>query len=537
MSESDPNNPKFTDSPLKTEPGELFDPASWEEYVKVSELNQKLGERIPPIDERNRVDITTQLFCEGFTASEIVSKLEQDFEVKGLTRESPYSDLSKAARLGMIKYRPDPVVKLGNKLREKYDYLLAAVVPEHGQRRAVIAESGEVISRAILGVARKLAAEYGKEWKFPGSVPVIPEPRRTRKRWKSSQDQLAWWEFDDPEEKLKKEHKEKLKKEQEEAEKSGRGRKKKEPDTHPIPMDIEIRLGWSGGHTTGLTAVALGRVLEPRLEEWERELKKIVIESSKHLPEKNKMLRRRFKVNLKLLFVNLVAGFDTDPLNHPIGFLSAMRNQFPEVQKRSQLMCFSSAPFVEIEKTKDAWELPQGPGEVRDFVKKWGLDIIVTSGGSLQDDHSMFRDYFRAGAVPKSSGGREKVSPEEAAQKALKIFKNHGVVGDILWQPVVDTRKHEIEKEKELTFYRNLSDAQRKSLVYRPMSLLSLEELAQHKASGLDVILTLAPCGYCQATKEDVLSAILTSSHPLISHLIVDRETMTRTLQALGIQF
>jgi len=443
------------------------------------------SENLHPVDHQeinrqNRADLVTFYFSQGHSIPQIIKLLKRDHGIKKLPRDVPYQDLAYATNAKWLTYNPPRHIKFSDELSDKYPYLLEAHVPRDGARMAVVAEGAQLVSRSIGFIAEKLAKEYGKEWDFP-MLSAAPEPRRTRKNHSSpdvaiqTEDLSGTIESEEP---------------------------------NPAPLDIEIRIGVSGGRTIGTTIMELGRLLASEIEEWEIKLKETVFEALQKngrgddIPKG--LAKRRFRVRLRPLFINLVSGFDQAAFNHPIGILTAMINSHELLASRAELMCFSGNSYVKIGENH---QIPGGnypPNQVRKFIKDWGLDIILTSAGCIGDKHSSLRRYYKHD------------------ESAIQILKDHHVKGDILWMPLTSTRP--------FNFSKDLSPEEIEILKYSPTTLFNLEDLAAHKKEGSDVVLLLAPCGGCYEPKTEIMKAILNQGKPLISHLVVDRETTAEVL-------
>jgi hypothetical protein len=57
------------------------------------------------------------------------------------------------------------------------------------------------------------------------------------------------------------------------------------------------------------------------------------------------------------------------------------------------------------------------------------------------------------------------------------------------------------------------------------MTLLSLQQIAEHVANLRDVFLLLAPCGVCNLEKSRIARAALGQRKQIVTHLYVDRDT------------
>ena len=264
--------------------------------------------------------------------------------------------------------------------------------------------------------------------------------------------------------------------------------------------------------------------MDQKIEDWEKDLKKAFSAALKakggSFP--NSTIKRRFKVKLRLLLVNLVTGFGTTSTSQPIAFLASMIAKNKRLASRAEVKCFNAAPFVRIGERENFFKEYRNARQVRDFVRQYGLDIIVTSAGSLVDPHSVFPRYYEEWA-----GGEKKKSTAEARSPdedkfPVELLRKYQVMGDVLWQPI--TREGPIDLD------RALSEEDKKKLRFSPLSLMTLEDVREHRKAGRDVILVLANCGRCADPKEQVLEALFSHEESLISHLVADRVSVARAL-------
>jgi len=341
-----------------------------------------------------------------------IVRLLRDHGITEISRELPYHDLAYATSANWLTYSPPPHIRWTEQLLSNYPFLKEAMIPKDGERMAVIAESARVISRSIYEIADRLARKYGTSWQFP--------------EYSTTQEILRDRDF--PAESRPPRRK------GDRSENAGTFAGQS-PDPNPMPLVIEIRIGVSGGRTLGATIKELGRILVQEIEDEERKLKKAVWEAISEegatAPKPDARLWRRFRVELRLLFINLVSGFDTDPFNHPIAYVTAMINSDDLLVSRAEMMCFCATPFVKIGESDDVENMPESPARVKKFVEKHGFDIIVTSAGCIDDQHTTLNFYYGGGEVPR------------------RILEGHGVEGDFLWMPV--TARGAFNYEKELT--------------------------------------------------------------------------------------
>jgi DNA-binding transcriptional regulator LsrR (DeoR family) len=125
-----------------------------------------------------------------------------------------------------------------------------------------------------------------------------------------------------------------------------------------------------------------------------------------------------------------------------------------------------------------------------------GLDIVLTSAGSIHDKDSVLR---RAHAKHR--------------EQMDEMIEQDGCVGDMLWLP--------LSKQKPLD---------NSKYPYRAMTLLDLTELPDLISRGTKVVLSIGPCGRCNRLKTDVLADILDLPTALVTHLVADSRTTRHLL-------
>lgn len=434
-------------------------------------------------DRANRADLVAYYFSRGHSIPQILRLLKRDHGIEHLNRDIPYQDLAFATNARWLTYSPPLHLEYSNAIQRQYRNLMKVYVPSDGGRMAVVSEGANIVFGSMVSIAEKLADEYGAEWDFPNE-PAKTEPRRTRVNQGTRDEKPTVISAED-----------------------GAGDSN---DPRPLPLILEIRIGVCGGRTMGETIYSLGQLLIAEMDSFEKKLKKRVFrvcEASgrKHLISE-KLVRRRFQVQLKLLFINLTPGFDTSATNQPIGFLTAMINSHESLSNRANVMCFSGDPYTKIEEYQGPSKIESPQREVRQFIEKWGLDIILTSTGSIEDSHSALSAYY--GNDPAS----------------LEIFKNHGVNGDICLMPIGPSGPFH---------FADFRPEERDQLKYRPMTLYDLNDVASHRNKKCDVVLIVAPCGDCYGLKDKVVKSILDCERPLVSHLILDRGTAAALTERL----
>jgi hypothetical protein len=452
--------------------------------------------KVKPVQDRdNRADLVSYYFCLGKTASQIAKLLERDYECGEIYRELPYLDLNYATGANWLTYSPPKHLELANRLRQDHPSLLEVHIPSDGGRMAVVVEAAKLTARSIGHIARVLARKYAATWTFPlapAELPVL----RARDKYPGSEDPVL---PPDP------------------------GGATHDPQPHPLV--VEIRIGVSGGRSLGHGILQLGRILKEGvdgenlmgLEELERELKeevgKVITRGEGAGPMPDPLVWRRFRVQVRLLFINLVSGYDTDPFNHPIASVTAMITSSDLLESRAEMKCFSATPFVELGSSREGGAWPNALLGVKEFVDRYGLDIILTSAGSLEDPHSMLRVFH-------GDGRADALDRDDTATGYLS--RRHGVLGDFIWMPLRDRVPFRYETD--------LDDEGIRLLKHRPMTLLGLDDVAEHVRRGHDVVLMISPCGKCHEPKDPILRAVLGQESPLVTHLVADRISVARIL-------
>lgn len=424
------------------------------------------------IERRERAALVCHYFSLGKTIPRIIEILEKDHNIR-VSRDLPYHDLQLGTQLTWLSFTRDPDLDLTQRIKAKYGFLTDAYVCKGAERGAVFSAAAKLLCDNTSEIARAKAVDKALTWDFP----MVEDEKEV-----------------------------------------------------PKPMRITVRFGVCGGRSMGLTAMAFGHRFAQHVEDTERGIRKRVLEvleeqrSGEDLAVlKNDLVRRRFRVKLRFRFVNLVSGFELDPLSHPIAFLNAMLAENAELASRSRLLCFNATPFVNIGERADVLTKIHPIKKIRDRYEKFGFDIILTSAGSISDPHSTLSRYYA------NAGARQ-------------FLIDHGVIGDFLWIP--------FSAEGAFDFG-TLEAAKRKELLhFEPMTLVDLKDVIRHVAimpdvqknapDRRDVVLVVAPCGRCGQDKTDILKAILNHRNPsapdaflpFVTHLVLDKTTAERAFPA-----
>ncbi len=447
---------------------------------------------VPPHDVRQRMDKVVKCFVNGMSIPAIVEYLERE-GIK-VARDVPYQDLARATARRWISYEPPKEAALCEGLLEKSEKLKDVYVPNYGGSRAVMASGARLCAGAIWNIARQkaLGAVAGDRERGIGHHPfMVRVPKAGEENGEFERVPFAdLHQVDVPEQVME-----------------------------PEALEVEIRIGFSGGITMAVTAEELRHALAERVEDWEKELKERVLDAARKeklkAPQKG-VLKRRFKVQIRFFFVNLVSGFDLDPRTNPISFLTEFTRDEALV-KRTTVKLFNAMPFVQVGRQDKLIRMLKPLSEVRDLYDRKKLDVILTSGSSIDDPHGLFSRYYEN-------------------ERLRKLLESRGVEGDILWMPLKERQPLAMKKLKEELLRENqVADAE--LLAFEPMTLLSMEEIQKHVAPdektghmGADVFLILSPCSKCLREKSRIAKAALGQEIPIVTHLVADAETAAATL-------
>lgn len=192
-----------------------------------------------------------------------------------------------------------------------------------------------------------------------------------------------------------------------------------------------------------------------------------------------------------VVFHALVGGFDVEnPVTDPNTFFSYFFD-VPEIKSQIDVTFVSlHAPAIVVP-GGPMGDLLKLPG-IREAHRGIGsLDIILTSAGGIEDEHSMLYRYYNGDA-----------------RKTLDMLKRDRCVGDMLWMPLgpegpLDTAKYP----------------------FRAMTLIELNELPSKIREGTHVLLVCGPCARCREPKSEILRTILNLDAHLITHLVTDSRT------------
>jgi len=188
----------------------------------------------------------------------------------------------------------------------------------------------------------------------------------------------------------------------------------------------------------------------------------------------------------------MAAGFDPrDPTMDPNTFFSYFKNGRLN-ETKIEFLGLAAPLLVKsdgMRVVRDQPDIAEAFASVRD------IDIIVASGSDWLDPHSAFRNLMRR-------------SPESEM-----VLEEEGVVADIAWRPF--GKQGPIERETSV----------------RALTLVELSDLPGLIGQEKKVLLTLGPCGLCNAPKGRLLATLLGQPTPLLTDLVVDSRSVAQMLR------
>jgi DNA-binding transcriptional regulator LsrR (DeoR family) len=228
----------------------------------------------------------------------------------------------------------------------------------------------------------------------------------------------------------------------------------------------DVHIGFAGGHAMRAVTRAFADLL---------------CEPAKDLPK-------------RIVFHAMVAGFQPeDPTTEPNTFFTYMLEPTIQIEPRFQGLSAPSIVYPE-----DMTRLKELPEIAEAFEAAKQIDIIVTSGADWLDEHSALQMRMKR------------------SEESIRILREHGCVGDLLWRPIAEDGPIEVWTE------------------LRALTLVELSDLPAFIRNGKHVLLMLGPCALCNRPKGDLLRAILNQRTPLITELVVDSKTASRALLPEG---
>ncbi len=502
-------------------------PGEWREG-QGDQNGQEVGQGEAALTSGRRMDLVLKWFTEGVPTAAIGDLVFREAG-RRLARDVPYQDIARATRKRWLRYAEPGCARLERRLREFYpasgrlrDLL---VVPSFGEDLTWMAAGARLCAEEVMEIASLKVRDT-----FATGDPRTGQPWEFTLRW------------EDP-------------KGVEE-----RPAREATPDqaqrAEVVPMKVRIRIGFSAGRTTSLVAEELGHALAANREEWEAQLRAIVLGENDASPAADKLprptgepvteeekeehdkwlkmrdrIRRLFRVEFEIVLVNLVAGFDPLADNNPIAFLPGLLRD-PRLATRCKVTLFNAMPFVEVDRAAMIVDEVPALRRIRDDWRAEGFDILITSASSISDPHSTFRRYDRMlqgdnGAQPGSGG---------AVHSLSELLIREGVRGDVLFQPLTRERPMGLAGLKQ-----RLLDEKQAGLAgllaYQPMSLLGLDDLADEvagrpaPAATCNVFFILGPCHLCGLDKAEVLDAVLSQERPIVTHAIIERATAEAAIE------
>lgn len=488
-------------------------------------------ERVPPHAQRYRGDIVVRRFVEGMSPPAIADYLAREHGIMA-DRDAVNADILRATRKRWIRYEAPSDLVLVAQLRDACQQvrivgeLPAAALVEPGAQAPATGHRGEVLvhvpsfgeGMTCATSAVKLCAERIRQWAV----------FKTRNLVRGNPDAgIGPWDFPVRIETLQGDR---VATEEGPANQLLDGQPPgRADDAEVLPMVVEIHIGFGAGYTLATVADDLGHEISSNLENWERDLKALVREEtvrgdpeagSPHggrLP-RHDLVWRRFRVEIRFVFGNLMAGFDPEPHINPISFLATMlRND--HLARRGSLVVFNAMSFLPLGDRGRTLSEILPLRQVREYWKAHKFDIILTAGSSIGDEHSAFRRYYR----------RDQPDPADP-ERIAALLARKGVRGDFLSLPITDDGYFNMtDLKRHPGDERDAADAA--ELNYRPMTLLDYDELATHVAEGRDLILILGPCGKCGADKSEIADAVLRQQRRVINHLVIDQATAKALLE------
>jgi DNA-binding transcriptional regulator LsrR (DeoR family) len=227
------------------------------------------------------------------------------------------------------------------------------------------------------------------------------------------------------------------------------------------PGKVAVHIGFGGGRTLRMLAEAFAVLLSQ--------------ERASDLPD-------------QIVFHAMIGGSLEGPTANPNAFFS----YFADQRAFEVVVDFVGLPAPDLVETK-AWESLTRLRAIDESLRQRDkLNIIVTSAGLLDDEHSTF-----AKMLNKWAGG------------TVEELRRQGGVGDLLWRPISPDGAVDTETG------------------FRPMTLLpELSDVSAAVQAGVDVLLVAGPCGECGSAKPAVVEAILRMDPPVVTHMVVDSRSV-----------
>lgn len=230
------------------------------------------------------------------------------------------------------------------------------------------------------------------------------------------------------------------------------------------PGENALHIGFGGGRALRLVAKAFSELLSQKPAE--------------ELPS-------------QIVFHAMVGGFNLeDPTTDPNAFFTFFVNN-PAIPVKITFVGLPAPMIVETEQMDDLFRLEEVK---KAYGRRGELDIIATSAGNFEDEHSRLRKHLRG------SG------------QSLRALENAGCIGDLLWRPL------------------GLGGAIQARTQTRLMTLIrELAEVGDLVQNGVDVLLVAGPCPECNRSKSKIVQAILDLEPRLVTHLVLDIGSVPRS--------
>lgn len=130
------------------------------------------------------------------------------------------------------------------------------------------------------------------------------------------------------------------------------------------------------------------------------------------------------------------------------------------------------------------------------------LHIVVTGAGNWKDEHNSYRGMVKM--------------VKQAARKPAEVIKAldaQGCVGDVLWRPIGPRKPIDFDPG------------------FRPVTLFTeLAEVSDRIEQGTQVLMLVGPCQDCHTPRPAVVEALLNHERQLLTHLVVDRRSVPKSL-------
>lgn len=288
------------------------------------------------------------------------------------------------------------------------------------------------------------------------------------------------------------------------------------PPEQSLQQQLEERYEWQSGRLSVVHSAVLNQVAREAAEtllELVRECReeqgldtiRIGFAGGRSLRKVAQHLSQLLSVGSKrnpkeIVFHAIVSAFGAgEYMADPNSFITYFVQEPHDVR-----ISFANMPAPGIVKSSRRNELKTFEGTKDAFEAAQDLNIIVTSGGRLDDEHGMLSAYLdRCGSTVQKAGMREQL-------------RANRVVGDLMWQPITVDGPFSMQSN---------------GFEYCPNALVDLDELPGFIDRGVRVLLVLGACGACGQPKGALLDAILGSPVPLVTDLVSDSPNVYELLE------